>query len=85
MTPQSVRVLTRGEEALRDRLLEERARIHDLTVRLREAKRCRNLLIGKARLAKFTVREIEKLAGVSNVRVSQIALPSPVVTQEGES
>jgi len=65
--------MTRGEHALEDRLREEAARIADLSLRLREARRCRNLLIRKARAAGWTVRHIERVAGVTNVRVSQVA------------
>lgn len=69
-------VLSRGESALCDRLRDEALRIRDLTNRLSEARRCRNLLIGKARAVGFTVREIEKVAGVTNVRVSQLREPN---------
>jgi hypothetical protein len=72
-------VLTIGERSLLARLQDEARVIADLRNRLRESRRCRNLLIVKARAAGFTVRAIERLAGVSNVRVSQVSSPpSPV-------
>lgn len=61
-----------GLSALADRIRDEAQDITRLTGELREHRRRRNLLIGKARHAGVSVRQIEQWAGVSNVRVSQI-------------
>jgi hypothetical protein len=63
---------TKGVQSLKVRLREEADAVALHTARLCHHRRLRNLLIGKARVAGLTVREIESLAGVSNVRVSQI-------------
>lgn len=73
--PKTIRQLTRGEEALLDRLRDEAAEIARLRAHLAAAKRRRDALIAKARYAGFTVREIEKVAGISNARVAQLGLP----------
>ena len=64
--------VTRGHAALIDRLRDEAIAIARARHLLAHHRRMRNLLIEKARCAGFTVREIEKHAGVSNVRVSQL-------------
>lgn len=79
--PRTIRTLTRGEESLVARLKEEAVAIAALRLRLRHHRRLRDLLIGKARHAGFTVREIERMAGVSNVRVSQLQQAASVQEQ----
>ncbi len=64
--------LTRGEQALIDRLKNERAEIARHTRRLRQHRMWRNQLIVKARVAGFSGRQIAPVVGISNVEISRI-------------
>lgn len=64
--------LTLGERALLDRLEVEAKEVARAKRLLGVHRRARNQLIKKARAAGFTMREIEKFAGISNSAVSQI-------------
>jgi hypothetical protein len=70
----ATRMLQPDEAALLDQIRSEAAEIDGLTRRLAEARARRNQLVQRALAAGFSAREIERVAGVSNVRISQLAL-----------
>jgi len=63
-------VLSRGEQAVLDRLMDEAEALALLSRRVRECKRRRALLIVKARHANIPARTIEKYACITNVQGS---------------
>ena len=70
--PAERRPITIGESAVIDRLRDEAARITRLRNELAHARRCRNLLVAKLATAGYSYRQIAAVAGMTNVRISQV-------------
>lgn len=68
-----------------DRLRGEAEELAQLRRRVARVKERRDVLIAKARHAGFSLREIERVAGISNVQVGQLGIPRRPPTQKDGS